>query len=203
MADRRTFLRGLAALPLIGGSVAILGKLTQAAVGGHHRPDAELSGLAALRAPHGGLRDGRLRRPVGQGHRGLHPHEQPRRRLSLQAAVHRPSPRWLARRPATLDPRGRGTERGGVPVEMNPRPHAMCHGGGCRTLAKVRHPPRVLSRRREIRADHSRTHLVLAGTDAGRRTRRVQRIALCKSDEACTPQAFPRRPLERWDGAGR
>jgi len=32
MADRRTFLRGLAALPLIGGSVAILGKPTQAAV---------------------------------------------------------------------------------------------------------------------------------------------------------------------------
>jgi len=32
MADRRSFLRGLAALPLIGGSVAILGKPTQAAV---------------------------------------------------------------------------------------------------------------------------------------------------------------------------
>ena len=30
--DRRGFLRGLAALPLIGGSVAILGKPTQAAV---------------------------------------------------------------------------------------------------------------------------------------------------------------------------
>ncbi len=32
MADRRQFLRGLATLPLIGGSVAILGKPTQAAV---------------------------------------------------------------------------------------------------------------------------------------------------------------------------
>ena len=30
--DRRSFLRGIAALPLIGGSVAILGKPTQAAV---------------------------------------------------------------------------------------------------------------------------------------------------------------------------
>ena len=32
MADRRTFLRGLASLPLIGGSVAILGQPTAAAV---------------------------------------------------------------------------------------------------------------------------------------------------------------------------
>ena len=32
MSDRRSFLRGLATLPLIGGSVAILGKPTQAAV---------------------------------------------------------------------------------------------------------------------------------------------------------------------------
>ncbi len=32
MADRRSFLRGLATLPLIGGSVAILGRPTQAAV---------------------------------------------------------------------------------------------------------------------------------------------------------------------------
>ncbi len=32
MADRRSFLRGLATLPLIGGSVAILGKPTAAAV---------------------------------------------------------------------------------------------------------------------------------------------------------------------------
>jgi len=32
MADRRAFLTGLATLPLIGGSVAILGKPTQAAV---------------------------------------------------------------------------------------------------------------------------------------------------------------------------
>ncbi len=32
MSDRRGFLRGLATLPLIGGSVAILGKPTQAAV---------------------------------------------------------------------------------------------------------------------------------------------------------------------------
>ena len=32
MSDRRSFLRGLATLPLIGGSVAILGKPTAAAV---------------------------------------------------------------------------------------------------------------------------------------------------------------------------
>jgi hypothetical protein len=32
MSDRRNFLRGLATLPLIGGSVAILGKPTAAAV---------------------------------------------------------------------------------------------------------------------------------------------------------------------------
>ena len=32
MADRRSFLRGLASLPLIGGSVAILGRPTAAAV---------------------------------------------------------------------------------------------------------------------------------------------------------------------------
>ena len=32
MPDRRTFLRGLASLPLIGGSVAILGQPTAAAV---------------------------------------------------------------------------------------------------------------------------------------------------------------------------
>ena len=32
MADRRTFLRGLATLPLIGGSVAILGRPTAVAV---------------------------------------------------------------------------------------------------------------------------------------------------------------------------
>ena len=32
MSDRRAFLRGLASLPLIGGSVAILGRPTAAAV---------------------------------------------------------------------------------------------------------------------------------------------------------------------------
>ncbi len=32
MADRRTFLRGLAALPLIGGSVTLIGQPTSAAV---------------------------------------------------------------------------------------------------------------------------------------------------------------------------
>ena len=32
MSDRRTFLRGLASLPLLGGSIAILGQPTQAAV---------------------------------------------------------------------------------------------------------------------------------------------------------------------------
>ena len=32
MADRRSFLRGLASLPLIGGSVALIGSPTQAAV---------------------------------------------------------------------------------------------------------------------------------------------------------------------------
>ncbi len=32
MADRRTFLRGLASLPLLGGSVAIIGSHTAAAV---------------------------------------------------------------------------------------------------------------------------------------------------------------------------
>ena len=32
MSDRRTFLRGLATLPLIGGSVALIGNPTQTAV---------------------------------------------------------------------------------------------------------------------------------------------------------------------------
>ncbi|RYB06249.1 hypothetical protein [Lichenibacterium ramalinae] len=47
MADRRSFLRGLVLLPLIGGSIAILGQPTAAAVPADFDPAAFLSDLRA------------------------------------------------------------------------------------------------------------------------------------------------------------
>ena len=47
MSDRRTFLRGLASLPLIGGSIVILGQPTAAAVPAAFDPAAFLSDLRA------------------------------------------------------------------------------------------------------------------------------------------------------------
>jgi len=121
MSDRRDFLRGLATLPLIGGSVAILGTPTQAAV--PVTMDLMQSYHAWLHYEHRMLSyemagyDVRL----AQGIEGCTHMNKPRRRLPLQAAVHRPTPRRLAGRPATFDPRGRGAQRRWVPAGLNDR----------------------------------------------------------------------------------